>query len=170
MGELCCTGLRQPGKVGAKGCARGPPFSLGGSPQRWLPNSSLTRRTIWMCPSWRVMWFPTGSLDCLCAALRAASVVGRAHRSALAAVLLHITAVLLHIDAAVCRHSSLRAGWGSGKLEVLAALLASVGGQRQGPTPWCSGGFAQSWWSLAQHFSSLAEAPLQQCLGLQLLS
>lgn len=42
-------------------------------------------------------------------------MVGRAHRSALAAV-------LLHIDAAVCRHSSLRAVG----LEVWAALLAGV--------------------------------------------
>lgn len=64
-------------------------------------------------------------------------MVGRAHRSALAAV-------LLHINAAVCRHSSLTAGCGSGMLEVLAALLAGVGGQRQGSTLWCSGGFAQS--------------------------
>lgn len=54
-------------------------------------------------------------------------MVGKAHRSALAAV-------LHHIDAAVRRHSSLRAGYGSGRLEVLAALMAGVGGQRQEST------------------------------------
>lgn len=113
---------------GSLRCARGPVLSLGGTPQRWLLSSSQTWRTLWMCPNWRVVWFPAGSLDCLCANLRAASVVGRAPRSALAVI-------LLHINAAVCRHSSLRAGCGSGRLKVLAALMAGVGGRGRSPHP-----------------------------------
>lgn len=87
-------------------------------------------------------------------------MVGRAHRSAL-------TAVLLHMDAAVRRHSALRLVWhwqvgGAGSP---AGRCGSVGAGVhtvvQGGLPRADG----HWLSTA-----LAEAPLQQCSGLQLLS
>lgn len=146
VGELCSAGLQQPGRVEGQGDMPGVPAScLGSVPQERLSTSSQTESTSYMCPGWRVMQLPTGS--------SAASVqrweawaAGMAKRARALPLLpfSHSPCPVLLLQAGRLAQSWSWQGQVRGGRGVLAVLLPGSDGQRQMPTPWCGGGFAQS--------------------------